>query len=72
MSVQLPKPGYTSGTFVNSNEKFLFSVHEIFTTWCALFLIEIEIEIIEITHFKVLSVPSVYGLCSLLSRSQGV
>ena len=43
---------------------YVFSAHKMFTTFCAPFPIRIS-------HFKILAMPQVYMLCSLLTRSQG-
>ena len=42
----------------------VFSAHEMFTTFCAPFPNRIS-------HFKILAMPFVCGLCSLLTRTQG-
>ena len=43
---------------------YAFSAHKMFTTFCAPFPNRIS-------HFKILAMPLVYVLCSLLTRTQG-
>ena len=65
VSVQPAKPAL-SIRFLHEElpNVYVFFAHQIFTTFCAPFPSRIS-------RFKILAMPQVYVLCSLLSRTQG-
>ena len=66
VSVQPAKPALTIRFLYEEELRnvYVFSAHKIFTTFWAPFPNRIS-------HFKILAIPYIYVLCSLLTRTQG-
>ena len=65
VSVHPAKPALPIGfLYEELPNVYVFSAHGMFTTFCAPFPNRIS-------YFKILAMPSIYVLCSLLTRTQG-